>query len=326
MKRTCRAVATVLAASLLLPGAARAAAFQDPLDVPAQVSALAGHALLNGLALAGKRVVAVGQRGHVLLSDDGGGHWRQGNVPVSTDLVAVRFSSATEGWAVGHDSVILHSVDGGASWQRQFDGRRDPAAGDKPLLDICFDGQGHGFAVGAFGLLLRSDDGGRNWRHWESHSDNPQGLHLNAIRAVGDALYIVGEQGLLLRRSADGERFAALAAPYKGSYFGLTGKGATLVVFGLRGTALHSDDGGASWRRSVTGSQIGLIDGTVLDDGSVLLLSQSGELLRSHDHGATFQLLRGVPAGPASAVLVQGNGQLLIAGARGLRTQALAGQ
>ena len=67
--------------------------------------------------------IAVGQRGHVLYSDDAGKTWRQADVPVSSDLVAVHFPSASAGWAVGHDGVVLHSADGGATWTRQFDGR-----------------------------------------------------------------------------------------------------------------------------------------------------------------------------------------------------------
>src|SRR4029079_5611384 len=79
--------------------------------------------LLNGLARAGQRIVAVGQRGHVLYSDDAGKSWKQATVPVSSDLVAVPFPDATHGWAVGHDGVVLHTDDAGVTWTRQLDGR-----------------------------------------------------------------------------------------------------------------------------------------------------------------------------------------------------------
>ncbi|HJV01971.1 MAG TPA: YCF48-related protein [Burkholderiaceae bacterium] len=326
MNRISRAAAGALAGAtiaLLMAAPAQAAPFADPLDTPAMTSALAPRALLNGLAHAGKRIVAVGQRGHVLYSDDQGGHWTQARVPVSTDLVALVFPTEREGWAVGHDGVVLHSADAGATWERQFDGRKDAEVGDKPLLDIWFDDHGHGLAVGAFGLVLRSDDGGKSWQHWESHLDNPKALHLNAIRAVGGELYIVGEQGLILKRGADGERFEAVPSPYQGSFFGVTGSKDSLLVFGLRGTALHSADGGKHWERANTGTQTGLTAGLALADGSLLLVSQAGQLLHSADGGATFQAQPQVKPGPASAALLAAPGQLLIAGARGARLQAL---
>ena len=310
-------------AALALSLSVQGAAFVDPMDRAAMASPLAARSVMNGVALAGTRLVAVGQRGHIVYSDNQGGRWQQASVPVAADLTNVFFSDPRHGWAVGHDGVILHSADAGASWQRQFDGRRDPAASGQPLLDIWFDRQGRGLAVGAFGLMLRSDDGGRQWRHAEAEADNPKGLHLNAIRVVGDDIYVVGEQGLLLKRSAGAERFVALATPYPGSFFGLTGRGQQLVVFGLRGTALHSADGGASWEQAETGTQTGLVAGVTLDSGVVLLLNQAGAILRSHDRGASFVTLPGSVPAPTTAALPIDNHRLLVAGARGVRLQAV---
>ena len=104
--------------------AAPASPWQDGLDVPAAKSPLAARALINGLAQAAERLVAVGQRGHVLLSDDQGKSWRQAEVPSSSDLVAVAFATPTQGWAVGHDGIVLRSADAGASWTRVLDGRQ----------------------------------------------------------------------------------------------------------------------------------------------------------------------------------------------------------
>jgi photosystem II stability/assembly factor-like uncharacterized protein len=323
MNRIFRLLGALALAGLALPATAAPQGFVDPLDLPAQHSALAQRALVNGVAQAGRRLLAVGQRGHILYSEDRGANWRQASVPLSADLTALTFSDARNGWAVGHDAVVLHTADGGLTWQRQYDGRKDPQAGDKPLLDIWMDAAGHGIAVGAFGLALRSEDGGRTWQHCEELLDNPQGLHLNAIRAVNGALYIVGEQGLVLRRAASAERFDALPTNYKGSLFGITGGGRTLLVFGLRGTAMTSEDGGRSWLHSITGTQSGLIAGMPLLDGGLLLVSQSGQVLRSGDDGASFTPLKGVSPGPASTALPLDSRSLLIGGARGLRVQPL---
>jgi photosystem II stability/assembly factor-like uncharacterized protein len=118
-----RSVLTALGLSLLLQhGVAQAATYVDVLQTPAKASELAIKNPLLAVTSAGDRLVTVGVRGHILYSDDAGNTWRQASVPVSSDLTAVHFSSAEQGWAVGHDGVVLHSADGGETWQKQLDG------------------------------------------------------------------------------------------------------------------------------------------------------------------------------------------------------------
>ena len=309
------------AAALALSAASTAQAFRDVLDTPAAVSAAAPKGLLNGLARAGTRVVAVGQRGHIVYSDDGGRTWMQAKVPVSSDLVAVAFPSASLGWAVGHDGVILHSADSGATWTRQLDGRSPGQNAENPLLDVWFANERNGFAVGAFNLLLHTNDGGRTWESWSDRSDNPKGLHLYAIRAVGDDLYIAGEQGLLLKLDAQAARFRALELPYKGTLFGITGSAKSLLVFGLRGNAFRSVDRGRSWQKIETGLQVGVTGGAT-DAGRMVLVSNAGHVLVSKDDGASFRPLAIERPLPAAAVVAAGK-DLVIAGPRGVRVQPL---
>ena len=187
--------------------------------MPAQQSALASRSLLQGVARAGPRLVAVGQRGHILVSSDGGANWKQASVPVSSDLTAVFFVNDLKGWAVGHDGVILHSDDGGAHAGRcnstaarptsvlvehmqssveahPQDGRQEgscsrrPSAikeqgADKPFLDVWFADENNGYAVGAYNLIFRTRDGGKNWEPWFDQTDNPKLLNLYAIRPAG---------------------------------------------------------------------------------------------------------------------------------------------
>src|SRR3990167_7824161 len=53
----------------MLQGLSQASAYVDVLDLPARVSALAVTSPLSDMARAGDRLVAVGQRGHILYSD-----------------------------------------------------------------------------------------------------------------------------------------------------------------------------------------------------------------------------------------------------------------
>lgn len=295
------------------------------LERPAIQTAKARNTVLLDIARAGERLVAVGERGIVLLSDDAGATWRQAQVPVSVSLTAVQFVDAERGWAVGHMGVVLHSRDGGEIWSKQLDGVRaaqlalDDArqhvhapdgekrvkdaewlvkdGPDKPFLALYFKNRDEGYVVGAYNLIFRTRDGGASWQPWLRHLDNPESLNLYAIRAAGGRLYIAGERGLLLRAEADGDRFEALESPYDGSYFGLLGMpSGELVAYGLRGHAYWSGDRGDTWSPIETGLETTFSSATPLHDGELLLASQAGELLLSQDRGRTFQ-----PAGAGGA-------------------------
>jgi photosystem II stability/assembly factor-like uncharacterized protein len=167
--------ALLVVAALALPARAHDA-FVDPLDEPSVRSALPARRLLNAAAVAGTRLVAAGQRGHIVVSDDRGKTWTQAEVPVSADLTGLSFPTAQRGWAVGHDGVVLVTTDGGMSWTRQLDGRRIQAGlplEQLSLLDVWFDDEKSGTAVGAFGLILRTEDGGATWTPWLDRAENP---------------------------------------------------------------------------------------------------------------------------------------------------------
>ena len=347
-----RTVLRALAAGSILPLAAHATApatspWRDVLDTPAQKSALAPRALLTGLALAGKRVVAVGQRGHVLLSDDAGKSWQQAEVPVSADLVAVQFPTTSDGWAVGHDGVVLHSADAGNTWTRQLDGRglgdvlvahytrsgdekwlaearRFAAQGaENPFLDVWFDDARSGTIVGAFGLVLRTADGGKTWEPLLHAADNPKSLHLYAVRRIGADLFIAGEQGTALKLDRDSGRFVALNLPYKGTLFGVVGKDRVVLAHGLRGNVVRSTDGGVSWQNVPTGVGVGLTASTLDERGRFVIVSQAGHVLVSSDDGASFTLAKVERPTPAAAVVSAGAGALIVAGPRGVQSLPL---
>lgn len=328
-----------------------AADFADVLDTPALPSELAAKGILTGLTKAGERLVAVGQYGHILYSDDAGQHWRQAQVPVSSDLVAVQFPTPRQGWAVGHDGVVLHSTDAGETWSRQLDGRQvgpimlehyqrlataqpenqalaalvsnaqrmTEEGADKPFLDVWFENEQVGYIVGAFNLIFRTDDGGRSWTPWLDRTDNPSALNLYGLRPVGNQLFIVGEQGLVLKLDPAAGRFVATPTPYNGTFFGITGKPGAALVYGLRGNVYRSVDGGASWNKIDLGLPLSITASTVTADGRIVLVSQAGHVLVSADDGASFQIQPHTVQAPVAAAQISAVGSLVLAGTRGLR-------
>ena len=316
------------------------------LTEPALISPKALGAATLAVARAGERLVAAGERGTVLWSDDGGKTWQQARVPVRAGLTALRFVDARTGWAVGHLGVILKTEDGGKTWTLQLDGVRAAQAllaaatddasrraaqrlveegADKPWFDLeALDGQ-RVIAVGAYGLAMATRDGGRTWEPLPLRAVNPRGLHLYGVRAVGGpggAWVIAGEQGLLLRSSDDGVSFTALASPYKGSFFGLLStRSGALLAYGLRGSVYRSGDAGASWDKVELGTPVSLQAGLErADRGELTLLAQNGELFVSTDDGHRFTR-RPPPAGPlpAAGLAAAPDGAWVIASLRGTR-------
>ena len=352
MKHPAHRLAAVFGlATLLVAPMASSQNFTDVLDQPAMTSTLAAQRLLQASAVAGKRWVAAGARGHIVYSDDLGASWHQAKVPVSADLTALHFANAREGWAVGHDGVVLHTRDSGASWELQLDGRRanalvlervrnlpastDPAVLEalkgeaeraaaegpsRPFLDVWFANEREGFVVGAYNLIFHTSDGGHTWEPWVERTQNDRFYHLYGIRGSSDGVYIVGELGLALRLDPVSGRFIALQTPYEGSYFGLLTKPGLVLAYGMRGTAYRSRDGGQTWEAVDTGITASITASQVLPDGRLLLCSQAGDVLVSDDDGAHFH--RVVVKAPMSytGVAVSGDA-VILTGLRGVRVE-----
>jgi len=317
----------LLATALSLLGFATLSAPVIAAEAPADVvyateSAKAAKSLILDVVHAGARLVAVGDRGHIVYSDDQGKTWTQAKVPTRQLLTAVYFVDDKNGWAVGHDAQILASADGGLTWTKQF----EDLARESPLLDVWFKDASSGFAVGAYGTLLETTDGGKHWEDVSDRLDNEDQFHLNAIAAVKDAgLFIVGESGSMFRSADDGQTWEKLEGPYEGSLFGVIGTAQpqTLLAYGLRGNLYRSTDFGSNWQqvelKAARGAlEFGLSGGTLLEDGSIVIVGNGGSVISSSDNGETFSVFNRPDRISLSSVTAAGNGNLILTGQGGL--------
>lgn len=296
----------VLACGLLgAVHAAQAAPVADALDRPALMVREPARAVLLAAAECGSRLVAVGERGIVVISDDGGVQWRQSRVPVSVTLTAVQCPEPTVVYATGHGGVVLASTDGGVTWLRRLDGRRaaqlarddaqastNPKAlqegqrlvdegPDKPFLDLHFFDARRGLVVGAYGLAFSTEDGGQTWQPWMKRLPNPNGAHLYALRVRGNTLLVAGEQGLVLQSTDGGREFHRIELPYQGSFFTAElPSDEEIVLAGLRGNVWRSTDEGRSWTQLRTPAPVSVTTSAMGPQGKLLLGTQAGALLK----------------------------------------------
>lgn len=330
----------LLLACYLWPPVGAASEF-SVLTQPARQGSQALHAVLLDVTRAGDRLVAVGERGIVLLSDDNGQYWMQARVPVSSTLTAVQFVDAQQGWAVGHAGVVLYSRDAGQSWTLQMDGNRaaalelaaaeaagDPQrvaaaqrlvadGADKPLLAVYFSDALHGWVVGAYGLALESGDGGQSWQSIMGRLPNPRGLHLYAMAGQGQTLYVMGEQGVLLRSVDGGQQFTTLSSPYEGSLFaGAVQANGRLLIGGLRGKLFASDDQGATFAALANPLPVS-INGIRVLGQRVLLVNAAGMLLQSGLDRFAAQPLPVTEGQPLTAITEAADGALVSVGVTG---------
>ncbi len=306
----------VLALGLASACTAIAAPYQA--DGPARVRPLAAKALLLDLVLAGSRLVAVGERGHVLLSDDQGKTWRQAKaVPTRSTLTSVCVTDASTLWAAGHGAVILKSADAGENWAL-VDGK---AEGPEVLLDIRVQADGHGLAVGGFGAARITADGGKTWAPHTLLEGEEGERHLNHI-VVSEAgsWLIAAEGGHVLRGTGQGggvaaKQWKAIKTPYAGSLWtGMPLGGGTLLLGGMRGNLVRSSDDGSTWTHQPI-PKAGSLTGCVqLSDGRPLLVGVDGTVLVGDAAGNSFTLQQLEDRATLTAVAQLSNGTLMAAG------------
>lgn len=283
-----------------------------------EVMPLAHKSLLLDIARAGNSLVVVGERGHVLISEDGGKSWKQSSrVPTRATLTAV-YGVGKNIWAVGHDTTIIHSSDGGQTWETQF---VDPAR-EVPLLDVYFSDANNGHAIGAYGTYLTTTDGGKSWNDGLLLEEDD--FHLNAIIPLpANGLFVVAEAGTAYRSDDGGQTWQRLHLPYAGSMFGALYLSDRVIAFGLRGHVFASEDLGETWQELPSPVLSSLFGGAILGASSAVLVGANGAVLQLS--GSQLKSL-GQPLGgeDLAAVLALTNQRLVVVGEGGVHLLNLA--
>jgi len=308
---------------------------EQSLQRPVMQSKMISHILLTDSVHSGERFLAPGLYGNIIYSKDGI-DWQQANSPTQSLLTTIFFIDDKEGWVGGHDTLILHTTDGGDNWEIQHE---DPITGGdipKPVLDIVFKDKNNGYAIGAYGLMLVTSDGGKNWEMLdtstglydllESKEMEPE-PNFNSMILYQDKLLIAGELGtiLIFDDEAEGDsRWQVIDSPYTGSFFGVkelsTGE---LFVYGLRGNLYRSSDGGQSWDKIETGTIANIFDCFEVADGTLVFTGASGTVLRMDKGAMATEKMPYPHFDSLMSIQTIRDGELLLFGSSGVKAISL---
>jgi len=264
MTFNCKPLRLLIAVAVL--GFAPPVAAIDLLELPAVQSGAASRALLLDLVARGDSgFAAVGQYGVIIVSGDDGANWTQASVPASVMLTGVHFPTPDLGWAVGHDGLILHSVDAGRSWQKQLDGHQ---LNEQIIVVAELTVE----QVRGKLELLQSDETADEY-------------------AIEDAEFMLEEAEFMLEGATDDVE-AGPVRPLLDVWFRNEQEG---FVVGSYGMLLHTDDAGQNWKlvsnRMHNSEAFHLNQIVPAPDGYLYIAGESGFIYRSTDGGESWDSL-----------------------------------
>ena len=249
------------------------------------------------------RVFAVSSGGKILRLQPGEDAWRVVHEEPGLYLRDIAFATGQTGWAVGHDGLILHTADGGTSWQPQA--LKDLPGRDKPRLSgIAAIDATHAVLVGEFGVVAQTLDGGANWTIVSANSLPT----LLAVAMRGAQGFAVGLNGALVALSLPGNGPARADLIQTGvtQHFytvALSPDGRTAVIGGNGLLASYSDgklaDLPVPQTAALTYAFIGGV--AIRDDGHTVAVGKRGLILRAAAPQGPYELANSSPSVGSSA-------------------------
>ena len=228
--------------------------------------------------------VIVGAQGRILVSHEKYKNlWSPRDSGTRALLTCVSFVDEKRGWAAGQGGIVIHTDDGGQTWQVQ----RELSSDNQPLFSIQFLSPWMGYACGAYDTFLKTTDGGKSWSLTCPGND----YSYNDLAFLDESTgYIVGEFGTVMRTTDGGASWQTLdlGEAYEGTLFGITLLSRQeILVFGIAGKIMRSEDGGTRWVDVSADQDKSLFRGAA-DGEKVVLVGASGTILVSTDGGKTF--------------------------------------
>lgn len=289
-------------------------------QLPVIRTSKAPESLLQDVVRVGDKLVAVGERGHIIYSDTHGKTWQQADVPSRAMLNAVYFVSSDKGWAVGYDGLVLNTADGGKTWAIQLDGlkfTRKRMADKIPVLEDKLKDLEEKKTAADDDLAAAEEGGEENLAQYEEMveelEDEISTLETDledAKAALSDTVanplmdvwfrdenngFVVGAFGEFLKTEDGGVTWTSISDSLDNTdrhhLNAIAGRGDLMFISGEAGHIYRSNDGGGSWTllESPDPENGSFFTVNIISDEEVLIAGLRGAIYRSVDQGDNWK-------------------------------------
>ncbi len=237
---------------------------------------------------------AVGSKGTLLATEDGGQSWKAKSRPAEDSLRDIYFSDELNGWVVCEKNVyelktrdeprtyLMNTTDGGEHWKRvNIRGAETEAR----LVRAIFSPSGRGWAFGEGGAVYTSHDNGANWVRLQAPTRH---LLLGGTFIDDDRGWIVGAGATILQTSDGGETWHLSHLPgANGIRFNATSFVGNRLgwAVGSEGTVYRTINGGRTWAPQNSRVLADLFDVKFLDAVEGWAVGAEGTVIYTNDGG-----------------------------------------
>lgn len=183
-----------------------------------------------------QRLIAVGNEGAAIASQDGGSSWSRLDVPrsaPSNKLIRVRTGGAGVAFAAGEYNTLLRTLDFGKTWVRLLPEKDSNWYG----LDLSGDAI---LIVGEFGRIAHSRDSGATWNAGRTSAK----VHLTGVAwGPEDSAVAVGLNGTVLASQDGGKTWNGVDTGLGEHIYDVIWANDRYVACGTRGLLIESVDG-----------------------------------------------------------------------------------